>query len=68
MPFDEKTGDTVHLAPGCACEWTVGSDREQNESAVHQDVIVDMSGDSRVELDGEAVQRDGTFVFEDDAE
>jgi len=68
MPFDEKTGDTVYLAPGCAYEWTVGPDREQNESAVHRDVIVDMSEDSRIELDGEVVQRDGTFVFEDDAE
>ncbi|PSQ59869.1 aminopeptidase [Halobacteriales archaeon SW_7_71_33] len=65
MLFDEKMGDTVHLALGRAYEWTVGSDREQNESAVHQDVIVDMSEDSRIELDGEVVQRDGTFAFED---
>jgi len=26
---------------------------------------VDMSDQSRIEVDGEVVQRDGTFVFED---
>jgi aminopeptidase len=29
-------------------------------------MIVDMSEDSYIEIDGEVVQRDGTFVFEDD--
>ena len=28
-------------------------------------MIVDMSEDSVIEVDGEVVQRDGTFVFED---
>jgi aminopeptidase len=28
-------------------------------------MIVDMSEDSYIEVDGEVVQRDGTFVFED---
>jgi Leucyl aminopeptidase (aminopeptidase T) len=65
MLFDEKMGDTVHLALGRAYEWTVGKGDEQNESAVHQDMIVDMSTESRIELDGEPVQRDGTFRFED---
>ncbi|MFB6353747.1 MAG: aminopeptidase [Halobacteriales archaeon] len=63
--FDEKMGDTVHLALGMAYEDTVGPGREQNESAIHEDLIVDMSEDSSIELDGEVVQRDGTFVFED---
>ena len=63
--FDEKMGDTVHLALGMAYEDTVGEGRERNESAVHEDLIVDVSADSRLELDGEVVQRDGTFVFED---
>jgi aminopeptidase len=65
MLFDEKMGDTVHLALGRAYEDTVGEDRERNDSAIHMDMIVDMSEDSRIEVDGEVVQRNGTFVFED---
>jgi aminopeptidase len=65
MLFDEKMGDTVHLAIGMAYDECVPDDREPNESAVHLDMIVDMSEDSRIELDGEVVQRDGTFVFEE---
>ncbi|QSG04691.1 Leucyl aminopeptidase (aminopeptidase T) [Halapricum desulfuricans] len=65
MLFDEKMGDTVHLALGRAYEETVGEDSERNDSAIHMDMIVDMSEDSRIEVDGETVQRNGTFVFED---
>ena len=64
MLFDEKMGDTVHMAVGRAYEDTVGEDNEQNESAVHVDMIVDMSDESFIEVDGEVVQRDGTFRFE----
>jgi len=65
MLFDEKMGDTVHLAVGRAYADTVGEGNERNDSAVHVDMIVDMSEDSFIELDGEVVQRDGTFRFED---
>jgi aminopeptidase len=65
MLFDEKMGDTIHLALGRAYGDTVGEDNEQNDSAMHMDMIVDMSEDSRIEVDGEVVQRNGTFVFED---
>jgi aminopeptidase len=65
MLFDEKMGDTVHMALGRAYDDTVGPDREGNDSAVHMDMIVDMSEDSFIEVDGEVVQRDGTFVFEE---
>jgi len=65
MLFDEKMGDTVHMALGRAYEDTVGEANEQNESAVHVDMICDMSEDSYIEVDGEVVQRDGTFRFED---
>lgn len=65
MLFDEKMGDTVHMAIGRAYEECVGDDREANESAVHLDMIVDMSEDSFIEVDGETVQRDGVFRFED---
>ncbi|MFW6382471.1 MAG: aminopeptidase [Haloferacaceae archaeon] len=63
--FDEKMGDTVHLAVGSAYPETVGEGNAVNESAEHVDMIVDMSEDSRLELDGDVVQRNGTFVFED---
>ena len=65
MLFDEKMGDTVHMAVGSAYPETVGDDNALNESAEHVDMIVDMSDDSVIEVDGEVVQRDGTFVFED---
>ncbi|WP_410765903.1 aminopeptidase [Haloferax sp. DFSO60] len=66
MLFDEKMGDTVHMAVGAAYPETVGDENEVNESAEHVDMIVDMSEDSVIEVDGEVVQRNGTFVFEDD--
>jgi aminopeptidase len=65
MLFDEKMGDTVHMAVGAAYPETVGEENEANESAEHVDMIVDVSEDSTVAVDGEVVQRDGTFVFED---
>jgi aminopeptidase len=68
MLFDEKMGDTVHMALGRAYEENVPDNRERNDSAMHMDMIVDMSEDSRIELDGEVVQRDGVFVFEDEFE
>ena len=65
MLFDEKMGDTVHMAVGSAYPETVGDENAVNESAEHVDMIVDMSEDSVIEVDGEVVQRNGTFVFED---
>jgi aminopeptidase len=68
MLFDEKMGDTVHMAVGAAYDECVGEENQRNESAEHVDMIVDMSEDSRIVVDGEVVQRNGTFVFEDDFE
>ncbi|MFQ3294673.1 MAG: aminopeptidase [Natrialbaceae archaeon] len=65
MLFDEKMGDTIHLAVGRAYAECVGPDNETNESAVHVDMIVDMAEDSFIEVDGEVVQQDGTFRFEE---
>ena len=65
MLFDEKMGDTIHLALGDAIGECVPEGVEKNESAQHLDMIVDMSEDSRIEVDGEVVQRNGTFRFED---
>ena len=64
MLFDEKMGDTVHLAVGSAYPDTVGDDNALNESAEHVDMIVDMSSDSSITVDGEVIQRDGRFFFE----
>jgi aminopeptidase len=65
MLFDEKMGDTIHLAIGKAIQHTVPEGEPMNESATHMDMIVDMSEDSFIEVDGEVVQRNGTFRFED---
>ena len=65
MLFDEKMGETVHLAVGRAYDITVGGDNERNDSAVHVDMIVDMSEDSFIEVDGERVQENGQFIFEE---
>jgi aminopeptidase len=65
MLFDEKMGDTVHMAVGSAYPDCVGDENAVNDSAEHVDMIVDMSADSVIEVDGEVAQRDGAFVFED---
>ncbi|MGB9963976.1 aminopeptidase [Halobacterium hubeiense] len=63
--FDEKMGDTVHMAVGGAIAECVPEGQPFNKSATHVDMIVDMSEDSYIEVDGEVVQRNGTFTFED---
>ncbi|NEU58882.1 aminopeptidase [Halorussus sp. MSC15.2] len=63
--FDEKMGDTVHLAVGRAYSSCLPEGEEGNQSAVHVDMITDVSEDSRMEIDGEVVQRNGTFRWED---
>ncbi|MFC6905127.1 aminopeptidase [Halalkalicoccus tibetensis] len=62
--FDEKMGDTVHLALGRAYDACLPGGEAGNESAVHVDLITDMS-EGRMEIDGEVVQRNGTFRWED---
>ncbi|VTT86701.1 Aminopeptidase [Halorubrum sp. DM2] len=62
--FDEKMGDTVHLAVGRAYDACLPEGESGNESAVHVDMITDVSADSRMEVDGEVVQRNGTFRWE----
>lgn len=60
--FDEKMADTVHLALGTALEECVPPDRECNESATHVDLLVDVSEDARIEVDGEPFKVDGEFA------
>jgi aminopeptidase len=63
--FDEKMGDTVHLALGRAYDSNLPEGETGNESAVHVDLITDVSEAARLEVDGEVVQRNGTFRFEE---
>ena len=63
--FDEKMGDTVHLAVGRAYGACLPEGESGNESAVHVDLISDVSEDSFIAVDGEVVQRNGTFRWED---
>ncbi len=64
MLFDEKMAETVHLALGRAYPEVIGDGNERNDSAIHQDILIDMSVDSELRLDGESIQRNGTFVFD----
>lgn len=63
--FDEKMAGTVHLALGRAYDACLPEGEAGNESAVHVDLITDMSEGSRLEIDGSVVQRDGVFEWED---
>lgn len=54
---------TVHLALGRASDRAAPAGG--NDSAVHVDMLIDMRQDALLTIDGEVVQRDGTFVFED---
>lgn len=59
-------GDTIHLALRRSIEKLVDDDNNSDESANHDSIIVDMNTDSRIKLVEEVVQRDGSFVFQDD--
>jgi len=63
--FDEKMGGTVHLALGRAYDACLPEGESGNDSAVHTDLITDMGEGSRMEVDGEVVQKDGLFRWED---
>lgn len=62
--FDEKMGDTVHMALGRAYESCLPDGQQGNQSAVHVDMIADMSTGATIEIDGEVIQRNGTFQWE----
>ena len=67
--FDEKMGGTVHLALGRAYDACLPDGEAGTDSAVHVDLITDMREDgSRLEIDGEVIQRDGVFRWEDEYE
>ena len=62
--FDEKMGETVHLAVGRAYDACLAEGETGNQSAVHTDLITDMSTESTLSVDGEVVQRNGSFQWE----
>jgi len=64
--FDEKMAETVHLALGRAYDSCLPEGESGNESAVHVDLITSMDEGSRIEVDGEVIQRDGKFRWEDE--
>lgn len=56
--FDEKIGGTIHMAVGASYPETGG----KNESAVHWDLITDMS-QGEILADGECIYKNGKFTF-----
>ncbi len=63
--FDEKMAETVHLALGRAYDACLPDDEAGNDSAVHVDLITDTSEESRLEADGDVIQRNGLFRWEE---
>lgn len=57
--FDEKIDGTVHLAVGASYTYTGG----MNESAVHWDMVKDLRQGGEISVDGELVQRDGSWLI-----
>jgi len=57
--FDEKIGDTIHLALGNAYKDCGGI----NKSAIHWDIIKTMKP-GQILLDGKILQKDGKFIWE----
>ncbi|MDX1746292.1 MAG: aminopeptidase [Halobacteriales archaeon] len=64
--FDEKMGGTVHLALGRAYDACLPHGETPNRSAVHVDLITRMGVGSQLLIDGEPVQVDGSFWYEDE--
>ncbi|MFB6295398.1 MAG: aminopeptidase [Halobacteriales archaeon] len=63
--FDEKMAGTVHLALGRAYDACLPEDEAGNRSATHTDLIANTADGSRLLVDGELIQEDGVFRWED---
>jgi aminopeptidase len=57
--FDEKIDGTIHLAVGASYTYAGG----KNESAVHRDMGKDLRPGGQLSVDGEVVQRDGSWLI-----
>jgi aminopeptidase len=56
--FDEKIAGSVHIALGSGFADLGGA----NESAIHWDLVKDLRGGGRIELDGAVVQENGRWL------
>jgi aminopeptidase len=63
--FDEKMAGTVHLALGRAYDANLPGEESGNDSAVHVDLITDLRDGGELRVDGDVVQKDGVFRWED---
>jgi aminopeptidase len=59
MLFDEKMAGTLHLALGASIKETGG----KNDSAIHWDMLCDMTEDSEIRVDGELLYKNGAFMI-----
>ena len=57
--FDEKIDGTIHLALGNGLPEIGGT----NESQIHWDIVKDLRGGGRIEVDGEVVQENGAWLI-----
>jgi aminopeptidase len=57
--FDEKIGGTIHMAVGQSYKQCGG----KNQSAIHWDMITDMSESGEIYADGKLIYEKGKFIF-----
>jgi aminopeptidase len=57
--FDEKMAGTIHMALGASYPHIGG----KNKSSLHWDMVKDLRKGGRIELDGEVVQENGTWLI-----
>jgi aminopeptidase len=63
--FDEKMAGTVHLALGRAYDACLPAGESGTDSAIHVDLVTRMGEGSRLIVDGDPIQRDGVFRWEE---
>lgn len=56
--FDEKIGGTIHMAVGQSYKQTGGT----NQSAIHWDMIADMTSNGQIYVDGDLIYENGKFL------
>jgi len=57
--YDEKMAGTIHIAVGASYPKVGG----KNVSSLHWDIVKDLRRGGRIELDGEVVQENGTWLI-----
>lgn len=59
MLFDEKIGGTIHMAIGAG----IPESGAKNESAIHWDMLADMTNGGQIFADDELIYKDGKFII-----